>query len=253
MIIRFLLFTAVTGFLLLLLARPKRPKNLEEYIERQGKTPLMFSDRSGFYSEDVLLELDAPGILPEGAVICYTLDGTEPDINSEKYEDPIPLRAGENPHEGESGRFKNTGGPNADASSGNGKQEGADDADADDLDMSASSGIDAQASPGGADYDPDNPASETTVFTVRARICWGEDSTDVQYGTYCVGNSLLPYENGFIVCVDTDPEGLYDYEKGILVGGKDLVENDFIYEKGRRVGPPLSYGGLRRRRPGAAG
>ena len=57
-IIRFLLFTAVTGFLLLLLARPKRPKNLEEYIERQGKTPLMFSDRSGFYSEDVLLELD---------------------------------------------------------------------------------------------------------------------------------------------------------------------------------------------------
>ena len=108
-IIRFLLFTAVTGFLLLLLARPKRPKNLEEYIEReyierQGKTPLMFSDRSGFYSEDVLLELDAPGILPEGAVICYTLDGTEPDINSEKYEDPILLRAGDNPHEGESGR-----------------------------------------------------------------------------------------------------------------------------------------------------
>ena len=99
MILRFLLFTAVTGFLLLLLARPKQPKNLEEYIERQGKTPLMFSDRSGFYSEDVLLELDAPGILPEGAVICYTLDGTEPDINSEKYEDPILLRAGDNPHE----------------------------------------------------------------------------------------------------------------------------------------------------------
>ena len=69
-ILRFLLFTTVTGFLLLLLARPKQPKNLEEYIERQGKTPLMFSDRSGFYSEDVLLELDAPGILPEGAVIC---------------------------------------------------------------------------------------------------------------------------------------------------------------------------------------
>ena len=229
MILRFLLFTAVTGFLLLLLARPKRPKNLEEYIERQGKTPLMFSDRSGFYSEDVLLELDAPGILPEGAVICYTLDGTEPDINSEKYEDPIPLRAGENPHEGESGRFKNTGGPDADASSGNGAQEGADDADDDDPDVSvsASSGIDAQTSPGGADHDPDNPASKTTVFTVRARICWGEDSTDVQYGTYCVGNSLLPYENGFIVCIDTDPECLYDYEKGILVGGKDLVENDY--------------------------
>ena len=226
-IIRFLLITAITALLLLLLARPKPPRDLEEYVERQGKAPLVFSSRSGFYSEDVLLELDAPGILPEGAVICYTLDGTEPDINSEKYKEPILLKAGENPHEGERGRFKNTGDPNADTSSGNGAQEDAADADADDLDVSASSGIDAQASPGGADYNPDNPASETTVFTVRARICREKDSTDVQCGTYCVGGDLLPYENGFIVCVDTDPEGLYDYEKGILVGGKDLVDNDF--------------------------
>lgn len=223
-IIRFLLSTLITAFLLLCIARPKPPKNLEEYMRREGKAPLLFSFRSGFYEEDLALELDAPGILPEGAVIRYTLDGTEPDTNSEKYSGPILLKAGENPHEGERGRFE-TGSSGARAAESAGGADPGEDAG--DFDVSASSGFSDRESPGGADYDPRNPASGTTVFTVRAGIFRGEEATDVQYGTYCVGSGLIPYENGYIVCIDTDPEGLYDYDRGILVGGRDLVENDY--------------------------
>ena len=252
---RALLITALLAVLLLFFSRPKPPKNLEEYKEHEGKKPLVFSERTGFYSEDVLLELNAPGILPEGAVICYTLDGTEPDINSHKYKEPILLKAGNNPHEGEREKYEaaypepdvqaspdgaeagvnETGVDAAGVDAAGVDAAGVDEAGVDaavvnadgDLDVSASSGINAQDSPKGADYNPDNPASQTTVFTVRARICQGEDTTDVQYGTYCVGDGLLPYENGYIVCIDTDPEGLYDYKKGILVGGRELVKNNF--------------------------
>ena len=198
------------------LARPVPPADLKEYMEKEGSTPIVFSCSDGFYSEAVSLELTAPSLLPEGAEIRYTMDGTDPDRDSELYQGPILLRAGENAHEGERERYAY--GASADPGSG----------EADDATASEGAGQDgeAAASPPGADYAADNPAAGTTVFTVRARLFCGEDATDVQYGVYCVGTGLLPFENGYIVCIDTDPEGLYDYDTGILVGGRDLDENN---------------------------
>lgn len=174
--------------------QPRPPANLEEYMEKEGNTPISFSERSGFYDSELSLELTAPGLLPEGAVICYSLDGTEPDPESGQYTEPIILGK-ENPHEGEREKYET-------------KLEG-------------------YESPGGAEYASDNPASGITVFTVRAKIISGKESTETQYRVFCVGEGLVPCEDTFIVCLDTDPKGLYDYEEGILEGGKNLVDNDF--------------------------
>ena len=51
-------------------------------MEENGRQPLSFSAESGFYEEDVVLEIDAAGLLPKGAKIHYTLDGEEPTQNS---------------------------------------------------------------------------------------------------------------------------------------------------------------------------
>ena len=50
-------------------AQPKPPETLEEYMEENGRQPLSFSAESGFYEEDVVLEIDAAGLLPKGAKI----------------------------------------------------------------------------------------------------------------------------------------------------------------------------------------
>ena len=46
-----------------------------------------FSDEGGYYDEDVILEMRAPA-----ANIFYTLDGSEPNKKSTKYEVPIIIK-----------------------------------------------------------------------------------------------------------------------------------------------------------------
>ncbi len=75
-------------------AQPKPPETLEEYMEENGREPLSFSAESGFYEEDVVLEIDAAGLLPKEAKIHYTLDGEEPTQNSPVYKGPVRLTAG---------------------------------------------------------------------------------------------------------------------------------------------------------------
>ena len=65
--------------------RPVVPENLEEYTKINGSAPIRFSADSGFYDESISLELEAEGILPKGAQIRYTMDGTEPGIQSMLY------------------------------------------------------------------------------------------------------------------------------------------------------------------------
>ena len=65
------------------LTASKHTTNSESEIIAQEE--LSFSVPSGFYEESFQLELTAP----EGETIYYTLDGTEPTKESEKYEEPI--------------------------------------------------------------------------------------------------------------------------------------------------------------------
>lgn len=54
----------------------------------QEKSGLMFSVPGGFYENDFLLELTAP----EGYTVYYTTDGTEPTLESTKYETPFRIQ-----------------------------------------------------------------------------------------------------------------------------------------------------------------
>ena len=233
-----------TGILLaavlFLFVRSRVPASLEAYVDRYGEEPISFSLRSGFYEEDLLLELNAPEPMPEGAAIYYSLDGTEPTLDSECYRGPVSLQRGNNVHEGERKRFETAAAEERTARALSEDDlikpaeevltddllpdEDFDEPDEDDQ-TSGESGLQSLFFPGGADYDPENPAAATTVFTVRARIIWQDESTQTQYGVYCIGRECLPFRDGFIFCIDTDPAALYDYDTGILVGGREFDEN----------------------------
>ena len=185
---------AATLFFFLLLpftGRPRPPESLEKYMEKHGERPITFSCGSGVYDAEIDVEIEAPGLLPEDAVICYTLDGTDPTLASPHYDGPIHLS------------------PEAAASVFMDRDD---------------AGAGAGYYPG-ADYASGNPASGRTVCTLRARICSGEEATDPQYAVYCLGKGLFPCGGAYVVCLDTDPAGLYDYENGILVPGRDYDDN----------------------------
>lgn len=206
--------------LLFWIARFRVPATLEQYVDRYGNSPVAFSLRSGFYEEDMLLIMNAPGVMPKGAAIYYSLDGTEPTADSERYRGPISLKREKNAHAGERKRFEAAGA----------EERTVDSLSEDELAKLAEEGLTGPAlqelfSPGGAEHDPENPAAGTTVFTVRAKIIWHEESTQTQYGVYCVGRDCLPFRNGLIFCIDADPAALYDYDIGILVNGRDFNEN----------------------------
>ncbi|MDO5476894.1 MAG: CotH kinase family protein [Eubacteriales bacterium] len=229
---------------------PRVPKDLTEYTEKNGDAPIEFSEEEGFYLEGLSLELEAAGILPADAQIHYTLDGTEPGPESPVYEGSILLDAQTGAanisteeaylaaaDRNEGGRNAggtagagNEGGGNADGTAGAGN-EGAENpentenpASGGQIDSEEFSSDSSLFHPGGAEYAGDNPASGITVYTVRARICDEDGMTAVQSGVYCVGEGLLPCANTYIVCIDADPDDLFDYDRGILVGGRDLAE-----------------------------
>jgi hypothetical protein len=70
---------------------------LEEYTKINGSNPIRFSADSGFYEQGFSLEMEAEGVLPKGAQIRYTLDGSEPGIRSTLYEGPVRLEVPDAP------------------------------------------------------------------------------------------------------------------------------------------------------------
>ena len=61
----------------------------------------------------------------------------------------------------------------------------------------------------------------TNAVTVRAIAYYGEESfTDIYTRTYFSGKDVRERFSTLIVCISSDWENLYDYEKGILVPGK---------------------------------
>ena len=214
--------------------RPVIPENLEEYTRINGSSPIRFSADSGFYDESISLELEAEGILPKGAQIRYTMDGTEPGIQSTLYEGPISLEVPVGPDmtdkkslpeqkkdvETAASQTEDTLQTDANDENGIETEEG--------IEASFDAGDGAEAdfdAEDGAGYMEDNPAAATRVYTVRAKIICGEEETGTQYAVYGIGTGVLPGEGEYIVCVDTEDANLYDYDIGILVGGRILDEH----------------------------
>lgn len=225
--------------------RPVIPETLEEYTEKNGPNPIRFSADSGFYEEGFFLEMEAEGILPKGAQIRYTLDGSEPGIQSTLYDGPIylampavPAAADEkNAPEQDTEAETEEAGPTEDflhpeedsieTEEGIEVVYGAEaEDDSGEIGESLSSGGRQETGTGGAVYLSENPAAGTRVYTVRAKIVCGEEETGTQYAVYGIGTGVLPGEGEYIVCVDTEDANLYDYDIGILVGGRNLDEHD---------------------------
>ncbi len=88
--------------------RPVVPPTLEDYKQLHETDAIRFSAESGFYEESFSLEMEAEGILPEGAQIHYTLDGSEPNEQSPIYDGSILLQAVSAPDNSNVSDFRNT-------------------------------------------------------------------------------------------------------------------------------------------------
>lgn len=139
---------------------------------------VIFSLDGGLYEETIEVELRCA---LEGAVILYTLDGSEPDINSFVYKEPIIITNESRPNQYTTKKCVLTPSDNA----------------------------------GNADTQYGvNEVYKATV--VRARILKDAKlSTSIQTNTYFIdANYSLP-----IVSLTTDPDGLFDESEGAYVLG----------------------------------
>ena len=198
--------------------QPVIPETLEEYTKINGSNPIRFSADSGFYEQGFSLEMEAEGILPKGAQIRYTLDGSEPGIQSTLYEGPVRLEVPDAPAGTDK---KSVPDQNTDAEKETAAEAGAEDSqtenmlrtdekgieteeraeeraegwteavfdseaddDSEEMGESLSSGGRQETDTGGASYLADNPAAGTRVYTVRAKIICGEEETRTQYAVY---------------------------------------------------------------------
>ena len=198
--------------------QPVIPETLEEYTKINGSNPIRFSADSGFYEQGFSLEMEAEGILPKGAQIRYTLDGSEPGIRSTLYEGPVRLEVPDAPAGTDK---KSVPDQNTDAEKDTAAEAGAEDSqtanmlqadekgieteeraeeraegwteavfdseaddDSEEMGESLSSGGRQETDTGGASYLADNPAAGTRVYTVRAKIICGEEETRTQYAVY---------------------------------------------------------------------
>ena len=202
--------------------QPVIPETLEEYTKINGSNPIRFSADSGFYEQGFSLEMEAEGILPKGAQIRYTLDGSEPGIRSTLYEGPVRLEVPDAPAGTDK---KSVPDQNTDAEKDTAAGAGAGDSqtenmlrtdekgieteeraeeraeerteerteavfdseaddDSEEMGESLSSGGRQETDTGGASYLADNPTAATRVYTVRAKIICGEEETRTQYAVY---------------------------------------------------------------------
>lgn len=137
-----------------------------------------FSVNSGFYSNPFMLTLESA----PGTEIYYTLDSTEPDRNSIKYEGSILIKNA-TPNENVYRLKKDTT---------TSKEEF-----------------------------PNNPVDKATI--IRA-IAYDKDGnrSEIVTKSYFVG--LDKYKNSNVISIVTDPDNLFDDEKGIYVKGTDYKQ-----------------------------
>lgn len=166
---------------------------MEENKEFADVKAPMFSVNSGFYSNPFMLTLESD---PD-TEIYYTLDSTEPNRNSIKYEGPILINDA-TPNENVYRIKKDT------------------------------SIV--------KERFPKEPVDKATI--IRA-IAYDKDgnSSDIVTKSYFVG--LDKYKNTNVVSLVTDPDNLFDDEKGIYVKGADYKQ----WEQEGKIGdaPTLNW------------
>lgn len=166
------------------------------YGNDNSQSDIIFSKKSGFYNEEFLLHIYAPT-----DEIYYTLDGSDPDTNSLKYEKPLKIKdATDNPNVYSlrtdvttmfSEEYKNLNGEPIYKVS-------------------------------------DELIDKCNVLKVAYYDKYGNRS-EIEEQIYFVGfNEKEGYENINIISVTTNPENLFDYETGIYVNG----ERFDIYREG---------------------
>lgn len=164
-------------------------------------TPPEYSHESGFYGEAFELTLSAK----PGTRIYYTLDGSEPDETSLLYTGPIFIT---DPTPSENTYSMRT-------------------------DVSAGFYTDLleeyqSQSPDPGYRVPDFPVDKCTVIRAVAVGATGAVS-EVASGTWFVGLTPHDFGGSNVISLITDPENLFDQEKGIYVTGayfEDYLENE---------------------------
>lgn len=171
---------------------------------------IIFSKSSGFYETDFQLSIYAPT-----EEIYYTLDGTDPDKNSIKYDGPIKISdASENPNV-----YSNR----TDVTAAFLKEQVAEYCEENRI-------IDYQV--------PDEKIDKCNIIKAVYYDRFGNPSS-IEEKVYFVGfQEKKGYEKINVISVTTDPKNLFDYESGIYTLGKSydegiasgMFEDDFIRE-----------------------
>ncbi|MBE5847913.1 MAG: hypothetical protein E7300_09590 [Lachnospiraceae bacterium] len=142
-----------------------------------------FSMQSGFYKDPIALEITTN----RDAEIYYTLDGSEPTHESIRYEGPICLTDPSNQPNVYSAR--------------------------DDLSAAFYAEPDRFAV-------PQDPVDKANVIRAVVISHDGKEISPISTATYWIGDRMEKYLETDVISLVTDPENLFDYEKGIYVAGK---------------------------------
>lgn len=166
------------------------------YQDSGSKSDMIFSEKSGFYNEQFELRIFAPT-----KEIYYTLDGSEPDKNSRKYEESIPITDASN-------------NPNLYSTRTDVSTRFSDKIDEEYVDLSKE-----------PEYVvPDDNIDKCSILKAVYYDQYGNRS-NVEEAIYFVGfNNKEGYENVGIISITTEPDNLFDYEEGIYVTGKYFDE-----------------------------
>ena len=146
----------------------------------------VFSKESGFYENNITLSISAP----DGTKIYYTTDGSDPDTSSTRYTGEINLS-------------DNSSSPNV---------------------LSARTDIQPRVQGMWGIEEavaPKEPVDKANIIRAVAVDKDGNISS-ISTGTYFIGyqNKSSYYKDLKVISIVTDPDNLFDYEKGIYVTGK---------------------------------
>lgn len=164
----------------------------------------VFSAESGFYSQAFEVSIEAP----EGTVIYYTLDGSDPTMESSVYEQPLLI--------GDASRQENLYAARTDLSPTNG-------------------------------YTPPFPVDKATVVRAVAYDPKRDVISRIETKSYFVAfDQKTKYADYPVISLVTDPDNLFDPDTGIYTNGaalEDYKEKGGMSE-GELLGNFISLGGV---------
>lgn len=202
----------ITFLLLVLICSLSKEANIQYTIAgmifgNQNQSNIIFSKSSGFYKKEFILRLYAPT-----KEIYYTLDGSEPDKNSIKYEKPIVVK--------DASVNSNTYSTREDVTVGFFKE-------------------DIVANGGDVNKEPiyQIPTELVDKCNVVKAVFYDESGkrSDVDEHVFFVGyEEKSGYEDVNIISITTEPANLFDSQKGIYVAGD-------IYKNFSLEGQPVDY------------